>query len=307
MNGLFAGLAIARNTLREVLCAPVFLLSLFLALMLAGVAPALSCFAFDEEMRLSRDSMLSLAWMCGAAASVLAAGLTVGNEHRRRTVSLILTKPVSPLSYVLGKYFGLAAALAVWLGVFYAAGSAALIFGVSVDAAHENNADEVGGMSRAELTAALGLLLPAFAGLAGAVANRWRGWNFSLWALRTLAAAALIGGVALAWKRPDAVWLDFGARLLGIGLGLCVLAALSVLLAVELETMACLIVVGGLILLGLVGRTLWPVAVLGWVPDWSVFWIDPAHQSLGRAAWETVCCGGWMLGCAVLWVRWRRG
>ena len=119
MNNLFK---IAFNAFRESLREPVYCLMLLAALLLISIYPAVAIFAFSqtsefflaEQLKLVIDSSMATALLFGLIISVLSASSTVSREMRNGTVLLLLSKPVSRWSFILGKIVGVTAAVVLF-------------------------------------------------------------------------------------------------------------------------------------------------------------------------------------------------
>lgn len=98
---------IAVNTFRESIREPVYFLMLLVSLLLIGHYPWMTIFVFFEQLKLVVDSSMATTMLFGLTVSVLCASYTVAREMRNGTVLLLLSKPVSRWSFVLGKICGI--------------------------------------------------------------------------------------------------------------------------------------------------------------------------------------------------------
>ena len=101
---------IAVNSFREALREPVYFLMLFGALLLIGHYPWMTLFVFREQLKLVLDGAMATTMFFSLAVSVLCATTTISREMRNGTVLLLLSKPITRLSFVLGKIAGIVAA-----------------------------------------------------------------------------------------------------------------------------------------------------------------------------------------------------
>ena len=106
-------LALAGNGFIEILREPVYLVLLLVSVGVVGTMPGLALFAFGEEQKLVVDSALAMMFVIGLAAAGYHASSTLSGEIRRGTALVVLAKPVGRLTFLLGKFLGLAASLAV--------------------------------------------------------------------------------------------------------------------------------------------------------------------------------------------------
>lgn len=111
MNTLFK---ITINAFRESLREPVYSLMLLAALLLIAIYPAIAGFAFSEQLKLVVDSSMATSLLFGLVVAVLSAANTVAREMRNGTVLLLMSKPVSRWSFILGKILGVAGAVTLF-------------------------------------------------------------------------------------------------------------------------------------------------------------------------------------------------
>ncbi|MBX3471345.1 MAG: hypothetical protein KF878_31130 [Planctomycetes bacterium] len=109
--GVSAVLGLAASQRREVTRQPVFGVGLALGAALIALSPALSVFALGRAEALVLDLGASAMLFFGAfiAATAVAAG--VAERLGDGTATLVLTRPVGPLAFVVGGFLGAAAAL----------------------------------------------------------------------------------------------------------------------------------------------------------------------------------------------------
>jgi ABC-type transport system involved in multi-copper enzyme maturation permease subunit len=176
---------IAINSFREALREPVYFLMLFGALLLIGHYPWMTLFVFREQLKLVVDGAMATTMLFSLAVCVLCATSTVSREMRNGTVLLLLSKPISRWSFVLGKIFGIVAAslLFCWICSF---ASVVSVY-IAVD------------QFRADMTLYLCFIgLTFLACVAGMAANYLKGSSFSEYSV--YAAVVLIGGILLSVK-----------------------------------------------------------------------------------------------------------
>src|SRR3954454_18794678 len=104
---------IAQNAFMELVRQPVFLLLMTCS---AGFSVFLACvpyFGFGDDPKLVKDSVLAIMLLSGLFGAVLSASASVAHEIRSGTALAVLSKPVGRAQFLLAKYAGLAAALAV--------------------------------------------------------------------------------------------------------------------------------------------------------------------------------------------------
>ncbi len=99
--------AIATNTLREALRQRVLYLVGAFMLFLLLAAELLAPLALGEGVRLVRDIGLSAVSLLGMLLLVMVGTTLLQKELERRSIYVLLSKPVSRSEYLLGKYLGL--------------------------------------------------------------------------------------------------------------------------------------------------------------------------------------------------------
>ncbi|MFN0107813.1 MAG: ABC transporter permease [Blastocatellia bacterium] len=120
--------AIAFNTFREsVRDRVLYNLVLFVALIVAA-ATVIGRIAVGQESKIIVDVGLSATSVFGLLIAIFIGIGLVSKEIERRTVAVILSKPVRRSQFILGKYFGLCLTLLVNTAAMAAAVMLALIF-----------------------------------------------------------------------------------------------------------------------------------------------------------------------------------
>jgi ABC-type transport system involved in multi-copper enzyme maturation permease subunit len=106
-------IAIAFNTLMELVRQPVFLLLMTCSSGFGVFLAAVPYFGFGEDPKLVKDSVLAVMLVSGLFGAVLSASTSVAHEIRSGTALAVLAKPVGRGQFLLAKYLGLAGALTV--------------------------------------------------------------------------------------------------------------------------------------------------------------------------------------------------
>jgi len=109
--------AIALNTFREAVRDRVLYLLLVFALILIAVSRLLSLLTVGNEDKIIKDVGLSAISVFGVLTAVFVGVSLVFKEIERRTVYTLLANPVSRWQFLVGKYFGLMAVLAMNVGL----------------------------------------------------------------------------------------------------------------------------------------------------------------------------------------------
>jgi len=108
-------LAIAINTFRESVRDRVLLTLLVFALLVMGGARIVQPVALGEADKIVKDLGLSAITLFSVLIAVMVGGRIVFKEVEKRTIYLVLARPVRRLEFILGKYFGLMGVLATSL------------------------------------------------------------------------------------------------------------------------------------------------------------------------------------------------
>ena len=110
LNRLFA---IAKNTFIETLRQPVFAIIIVFALLLMALAPTISMYTLDEDIKLLRELGLSTLFLAGLFIAVFSATGAITEEIETGTITTVLSKPISRPVFVIGKFIGLSGAVAI--------------------------------------------------------------------------------------------------------------------------------------------------------------------------------------------------
>ncbi|MCK5801395.1 MAG: ABC transporter permease [Lentisphaeria bacterium] len=105
---------IAKNTFRETVREPIYLLLLLAALCLIGVFPVFTLFVFRQQVKLVVDSALATTMVFGWLIAVLSASYAISREIDNGTVLLLLSKPVKRPTFIIAKILGIMASLSVF-------------------------------------------------------------------------------------------------------------------------------------------------------------------------------------------------
>jgi len=106
-------LAVARGTFREAVRDRVLVLVLGFGAVVLAMSRLLAPIALGEGPRITVDLGLSALGLVGIAIVVLVGTQLVHKEIERRTIHVVLSRPVSRSEYLVGKWAGLTATMAV--------------------------------------------------------------------------------------------------------------------------------------------------------------------------------------------------
>src|SRR5271165_7064497 len=104
---------IAINAFMELVRQPVFLLLMTSSAVFEIFLATPYYFAFGDEPKLVKNSVLAVMLLAGLFGAVLSASASLAREIRSGTALVVLSKPVGRAQFLLAKYAGLALALAV--------------------------------------------------------------------------------------------------------------------------------------------------------------------------------------------------
>ena len=122
---------VAKNTFRESMREPIYLLVLLTSLVLIGLYPWCTLFVFRAEQRLVVDSSLATMLLFGWGIAVLISSYAVSREIDNGTALLLLSKPVRRPVFIVAKILGILGAVTVFW--FLTAVSSLIALRVAVD------------------------------------------------------------------------------------------------------------------------------------------------------------------------------
>lgn len=262
-------LALARSTFSEVSRQPLHGLIVLVTLFAFALSPSLAMFTLSDDLKLLKDFGVSTLFISGLFLAVSGVTGVVGRELESGTAQTLLSKPVGRGVFLMGKLFGVLAAVLASVYVFLLA----LLFAARIGppgSAHDP-------VDWPAITAALAAFVLAL--LAGAWRSLRFGKPFGVAALQ--AACLTFSGGFLTAELFDRSWgwnpfgLGFDPLLIEAAalsvLGVFLFGAVSVLLSVLFGRGALpgtfIVFVAGLAL-GSGGSP-----ALGLVPDLQVFWV----------------------------------
>src|SRR3954468_18847513 len=104
-------LTIATNAFMELIRQPVFLLLMTVSVVFEIFLATPLYFAFGDEPKLVKNSVLATMLLAGLFGAVLTASSSLGREIRSGTALAVLSKPIGRAQFLLAKYVGLVVAL----------------------------------------------------------------------------------------------------------------------------------------------------------------------------------------------------
>jgi len=115
---------IALTTFRESVRQPLFFILAGVAAALLLVYPFIPYFTFGEDIKMVKDNGMATITVCGLLLALFSASRCVAEEIDGKTAMTVLAKPVNRRQFILGKFFGLVAAVLlvfIILGLFFGA------------------------------------------------------------------------------------------------------------------------------------------------------------------------------------------
>src|SRR5277367_1910827 len=106
-------ITIANNAFMELVRQPIFLLLMTGAAIFEIFLATPYYFAFGDEPKLVKNSVLAVMLLVGLFGAVLSASASLAREIRSGTALAVLSKPVGRAQFLLAKYVGLMLALSV--------------------------------------------------------------------------------------------------------------------------------------------------------------------------------------------------
>ena len=276
---------IAVNAFMELIRQPIFLLLMTGSTLFEIFLAVPYYFAFGDEMKLVKTSALAVMLLSGLFGAVLSASSSLAREIRTGTALAVLSKPVGRAQFLLAKFTGLAAALALlayvnMIGVILASWMA-------FDAYGSTNLTAIGVFT--------GGVLLAY-GLAG-FSNFFLRRPFvsdavlALVVMSTLAAFIVFQFVSQKQTLDQLATVDW--RLVPAGLltlqALWILAAVALACSTRLDMMATLAVCSAVFLIGLMSDyffglpaakgSAWASVLYTLIPNWQLFWLADALET----------------------------
>jgi ABC-type transport system involved in multi-copper enzyme maturation permease subunit len=270
-------ITIAANAFMELVRQPIFLLLTTCTAVFEIFLATPYYFAFGDEPKLVKNSVLAVMLLAGLFGAVLSASTSLAREIRTGTALAVLSKPVGRAQFLLAKYAGLAAALTFMTFVNLVAALIASRMGF----------DAYGATDLPALGIFMAGVLIAY--LLGGFSNYFlrrpfvSDAFFALVVMVTLAAYLIIE-----FTQQRASLGEFGKvdwRLVPAGvlvlLALWVLAALALACSTRLDMIPALAICSALFLLGIMSDYLfgrrsgewWASALYTIIPNWQLFWL----------------------------------
>ncbi len=286
MNKLFT---IAKNTFIETIRQPIYAVIIVAALFLFFISPSLTMYTMSDDNKLLRELGLSTLFLSSLFIAIFSASGAVADEIENKTITTVLTKPLQRPIFIIAKFLGIVAAVALAHYICTIALLMAIRHGVleTVNDPHDWTV----------LATAAAIAVSVFA--LSAFFNYAYDWKFSSTAIVLTAIFATSGLVFLVFidrnwqfnpKNNGINVLDvYGAVLLL--LAALIIVALAVALSARFNIVVTLSGCVGIFLLGLIsdytfGRfadsQFWAKIGYFLVPNLQMFWISDAIYEESR-------------------------
>ncbi len=103
--------AIAKVTFLQIIRQPIFGVLTLLAMGLMAISPSVTAFTLDDDNKMLQDLCLSTILLTGLLLSAFSASGAISAEIDDQTILTIVSKPINRLAFIVGKFFGVMAAL----------------------------------------------------------------------------------------------------------------------------------------------------------------------------------------------------
>ncbi len=292
-------LIIAKNTFTETLRQPVYAVIIALGLLLMIISPSITMYTLDEDIKLLRELGLSTLFLSGLFIAIFSASGAVTEEIETRTITTVLSKPISRPVFILGKFLGVVSAVALAHYVLTLAFLMAIRHGVLSDAADTHDWTVIAAAGGSLL---ITLLVTAFL-------NYSYDWNFPATGVILLAFLASLSMIFLMFIDRDWTYNPAGNKFTSFDvyasilllLAIIVLVSLAVMFSTRFNVVLTLTFCVGVFLLGLIsdwifGRFadtfLWAKIGYTLVPNLQVFWASDAIYGSGTIPAKYLLLGG---------------
>jgi ABC-2 type transport system permease protein len=280
MNKLFT---IAKNTFIETLRQPIYSIIITAALLLFFISPSLTMYTMSDDNKLLREIGLSTLFLTSLFIAIFSASGAVAQEIENKTITTVLSKPVQRPIFIIAKFLGVTAAVALAHYICTIALLMSIRHGV-LETVNDTHDWTVIGTAGVIVFAAL--LLSAFC-------NYAYDWKFSSTAIVLIGIFATFGIIFLTFIDKD--WqfkpanngfhaVDIYGSILLL-LAALIIVALAVALSSRFNIVVTLSACIGIFLLGLIsdytfgrfaGTHLWAKIGRFLVPNLQIFWISDA-------------------------------
>lgn len=193
ISATFQIAAITRNTFLESIRQPIYIVMLGIGLGSVIIAPSLAAYTFEDDNKLMYDFGLSSILLAGVFLAAFTATGVLNREIENKTALTVISKPIARISFVLGKFLGVATALTLAAWIWAVAFLLTARHGVMETAADKHDAPVL-------LFGSIAIIVAAGVAIWG---NFFYGWVFSSTLSRLLALLATIAYGLVLIISPD--------------------------------------------------------------------------------------------------------
>ena len=274
---------ISKNTFTETLRQPIYAVIVISALLLFILSPSITMYTLDEDIKLLREIGLSTLFLSGLFIAIFSASGAITEEIESKTITTVLSKPIPRPVFIIGKFLGVASAVALAHYLLTITMILVIRHGVLESASDTHDMPVI---FAAAIALGLSLLLTAFL-------NYTYDWNFPSTGIITTTIFATIAIIFLSFI--DKEWhfnpqnnnistFDIYGSILLL-LAVIILVAIAVMFSTRFNIVLTLLFCVSAFLLGLIsdyifGRfaetNLWAKIGHAVVPSLQVFWISDA-------------------------------
>jgi len=278
----------------ELVRQPVFLLLTTSSAVFCIFLASIPYFAFDDDPKLAKDSVLAVMLLAGLLGAVLCASASLAREIRAGTALAVLSKPVGRAQFLLAKYAGLAGALGVltYVNLLAALLSSRMAY------------DAYGDTDWIALLIFYGAIAIAYA--MGGFSNFFLRRPFVSDAVLSLVLTTTLAFVLINFIGKEGKPQTFGAGIdwrMGqasvlILFALWIIAGLALVCSTRLEVLPTLAICSAVFLIGLMSDYLlggkvkegswWASIAYIVLPNWQIFWLADALEEGKRIPWSYI-------------------
>ncbi|OHB55629.1 MAG: hypothetical protein A2Y07_09750 [Planctomycetes bacterium GWF2_50_10] len=106
-------IAIAKNTFLEILRQPIYTVIIVAALLMLMLSPSITMYTMSDDNKLLRELALSTLFLSGLFIAIFSASGAITEEIESKTITTVLTKPIARPTFIVGKFLGITAAVAL--------------------------------------------------------------------------------------------------------------------------------------------------------------------------------------------------
>jgi ABC-type transport system involved in multi-copper enzyme maturation permease subunit len=285
-------ITIAGNAFMELVRQPIFLLLMTTSSAFILFLASVYYFGFGDDMIMTKQSVLAVMFLSGLFCACLSASAAVAQEIRSGTALAVLAKPVAKAQFLLGKFFGLAGALALLTYVNFLASLLASRMAF----------DAYGSPDKVALKVFFGLLILAY--IMGGFTNYFLRRPFIPDAVFFVVLMVTLAFVVVNFVDKEWQWQKFGKdidwRLIPatilILFALWILAGIALACSTRWEMIPTLAICSAIFLLGLMSDYLfgrhqpawWATILYTVTPNWQLFWPADAMEKGRTIPWSYV-------------------